>query len=224
MHEIEKLFDLIYPISILSVWLLFPTNIYAWKIKNKNPVVLLTLGYILLDTIEYFVSPILIKSFKNNYPLLNINILLDSILTLLIFYLAIKTDNRVKKFISATILLVILLFILNICIVNNSIFNPLEIFRFNVNIILSVISFLSITHIFLSVKSFKHNKHFVIFCLAIIVYNLPNLVFNISLNWFTNSNLSIEIINQVHFVLACLNLVRNLLITYYVFKISRNRL
>jgi hypothetical protein len=224
MYEIERLFDLIYPISILSVWLLFPTNIYAWKIKNKNPVVILTLGYILLDTIEYFVSPILIKSFKNNYPLLNINLLLDSTLTLLIFYLSIKTNNRVKYSISGAIFLVILLFILNICIVNNSIFNPLEIFRFNVNIILSVISFVSITHIFLNVKSFKHNKHFVIFCLAIIIYNLPNLVLNISLNWFTNNNFSSDIINKVHFILACLNLLRNLLITYYVFKISKNRL
>lgn len=222
MLTLKSITNVIYPISELSILLLLPSIIISInKVSSKHKTILfLLLGYIFVDVLNFIISPIFIKKYHSNFPVLNLNLLTEAVVSLIILFLEFKERKTPMIIILFSLSIIILAF--NIDLLNNN-FSLFKSFR-NFRVINSTITILISIYLtlitFNNLKLFKVKIHVIFLLSGLIIYQLTNLTYHFFIEYHLNNSITIQTAYLTFLVRCLINLSRNILLSIYAYRFS----
>jgi len=226
MLDLKSTYKIIYPISYLSILLIgfsiFISSYNKNSVKRESKLLHLLIGYIIIDIGNFLLIPIFISKFNNSLPLITLNILLESFISLKIIMIEFSSIYNLKKHIKLIPVIFILILTINLVIVNYDIFNTLIFFRTLITLSMFTFCLFLLAYCFSDLKRLKKYKNvtYILFGLVFYYLPLPRLTFDYFIPYFQKNILTIQTAYITGIALCTMNLIRNILLAIYAYNLK----
>lgn len=208
---------LLYHLSSLSVWLLLIPFFQARKKAKLDSIIYVLLLFIFIDSLLYFISPLQIKAYHNNYSIINLTLLFENIVTTLVIGLAIK-EKRWSTLLITQLFLEIGSFLYAYYDSNYSLSQPFSLFRIYNAVGIGMLSVFLLFYCTNDRFRLKKYKAEIILLAAFVIYYIPNLFYDLNIAKHFNKEINLHYTYIIAVILYITNIARNLLLGYYAIK------